>query len=106
VKVFTAGVESTQHMESLNEVFKKYVDRETLLKELVEVIESELNKKVLLRLFLLFKGIKSLYFTYSIVNFTALNLQEITSLHLLTIRVKLLKLLKSVRLSLQTTGIT
>src|SRR6266542_561358 len=37
----------------------------------------------LLRLFLLFKGAKSLYFTYSIVNFTALNLQGITLLHLL-----------------------
>src|SRR6266498_3123032 len=56
----------------------------------------------LLRLRLLFKGIKSLYFTYSIVNFTALNLQGITLLHLLTIRVGLL--LKSVRLFLLTTG--
>src|SRR6266496_1252380 len=58
----------------------------------------------LLRLLLLFKSIKSLYFTYSIVNFTALNLQGITSLHLLTTRVGLL--LKSVRLLLQTTGVT
>src|SRR6266508_966284 len=41
----------------------------------------------LLRLSLLFKGVKSLYFSYSIVNFTALNLQGITSLHLLTSRV-------------------
>src|SRR6266540_1477172 len=57
----------------------------------------------LLRLFLLFKGVKSLYFTYSIVNFTALNLQGITSLHLLTTRVGLLP--KSVRLFLQTTGV-
>src|SRR6266498_385744 len=37
---------------------------------------------------LLFKGVKSLYFSYSIVNFTALNLQGITSLHLLTSRVE------------------
>src|SRR6266498_5452087 len=54
----------------------------------------------MLRLFLLSQGVKSLYFTYSIVNFTALNLQGITSLHLLTTRVGLL--LKSVRLFLQT----
>src|SRR6266540_3248146 len=57
----------------------------------------------LLRLFLLFKVVKSRYFSYSIVNFTALNLQGITSLHLLTTRVGLL--LKSVRLFLQTTGV-
>src|SRR6266498_2455184 len=57
----------------------------------------------LLRLFLLFKGGKSRYFSYSIVNFTTLNLQRITSLHLLTTRVGLL--LKSVRLFLQTTGV-
>src|SRR6266540_5823787 len=57
----------------------------------------------LLRLLLLFKGIKLLYFTYSIANFTALNLQEITSLHLLTTRVELL--LKLVRLFLPTTGV-
>src|SRR6266498_819390 len=54
--------------------------------------------------FLLFKGVKLLYFTHSIVNFTALNLPGITSLHLLTTRVGLL-LLKSVRLFLQTTGV-
>src|SRR6266542_4079913 len=58
----------------------------------------------LLRIFLLFKGVKSLYFLYSIVNFTALNLQGITSLHLLTSRVGLL-LLKLVRLFLQTTRV-
>src|SRR6266542_1821995 len=46
---------------------------------------------------------KSLYLAYSIVNFTALNLLGITSLHLLTTRVGLL--LKLVRLFLQTTGI-
>ncbi len=57
----------------------------------------------MLRLFLLFKGAKSLYFTYSIVNFTALNLQGITSLHLLTTKVEFL--LKLVRLFLQTTGV-
>ncbi len=45
VKVFTAGVESTQHMKSLNRVLKKYVNQETLLKELVKVIESELDKE-------------------------------------------------------------
>src|SRR6266542_6436952 len=59
----------------------------------------------LLRLFLLFFMVKSLYFIYSIVNFTALNLQGITSLHLLTTRVGLLSLLKSIRLFLQTTGV-
>src|SRR6266542_7127741 len=59
----------------------------------------------LLRLFLLFKGVKSLYFTYSIMNFTALNLQGITSLHLLTTRVELLSLLKLVRLFLQITRV-
>src|SRR6266540_2878607 len=58
----------------------------------------------LLRIFFSFKGVKSLYFTYSIVNFTALNLSGMTSLHLLTTRVGLL-LLKSVRLFLQTTGV-
>src|SRR6266498_3129224 len=58
----------------------------------------------LLRLFLLCKGVKSLYFSYSIMNFTALNLQGITSLHLLTTRVGLL-LLKSVRLFLQNTRV-
>src|SRR6266540_4506968 len=58
----------------------------------------------LLRLFLFFKDVKSLYFTYSIVNFTALNLQGIMSLHLLTTRIGLLPL-KLVRLFLQTTGV-
>ena len=70
----------------------------------VENIQFELQSE-LLRLFLLFKGVKSLYFTYSIVNFTVLNLQGITSLHLLTTRVGLLLLLKSVRLFLQTTRV-
>src|SRR6266498_1001373 len=51
----------------------------------------------LLRLLLLFKAVKLLYFTYSIVNFTTLNLQGITSLHLLTTRVRLLALLELVR---------
>src|SRR6266498_5663281 len=54
--------------------------------------------------FLTLQRCKSLYFTYSIMNLTALNLQEITSLHLLTTRVGLL-LLKLVRLFLQTTGV-
>ncbi len=57
----------------------------------------------MLRLSLLFKDMKSLYFAYSITNFTALNLQGITSLHLLTTRVELL--LKLVGLFLQTTGV-
>src|SRR6266540_6123226 len=45
VKVFTAGVESTQCVESLNGVLKKHMDRETLLRELVKVIENELDKE-------------------------------------------------------------
>src|SRR6266542_2619660 len=45
VKVFTVGVESTQRVESLNGVLKKYMNRGTLLKELVKVIESELDKE-------------------------------------------------------------
>jgi hypothetical protein len=44
-KVFTAGVESTQCVESLNGVLKKHLDRGTLLKELVKEIENELNKE-------------------------------------------------------------
>src|SRR5205085_12357419 len=44
-KVFTAGVESTQRVESLNGVLKKHLDRGTLLKELVKKIEKELDKE-------------------------------------------------------------
>jgi IS1 family transposase len=44
-KVFTAGVESTQRVESLNGVLKKHLDRGTLLKELVKEIENELDKE-------------------------------------------------------------
>ncbi|GBC01173.1 hypothetical protein RclHR1_40990001 [Rhizophagus clarus] len=44
-KIFTAGVESTQCVESINGVLKKHLDRSTLLKELVKVIENELEKK-------------------------------------------------------------
>ncbi|CAB4425288.1 unnamed protein product [Rhizophagus irregularis] len=44
-KVFTAGVESTQQVESINGVLKKHLDRGTLLKELVKVIENELDKE-------------------------------------------------------------
>ncbi|CAB4400644.1 unnamed protein product [Rhizophagus irregularis] len=44
-KIFTAGVESTQRVESINGVLKKHVDRGTLLKELVIVIECELEKE-------------------------------------------------------------
>ncbi|GBC02622.1 hypothetical protein RclHR1_04710010 [Rhizophagus clarus] len=44
-KIFTTGVESTQHVESINGVLKKHLDRGTLLKELVKVIENELEKE-------------------------------------------------------------
>jgi hypothetical protein len=44
-KVFTAGVESTQRVESMNGVLKKHLDRGTLLKELVKEIEKELDKE-------------------------------------------------------------
>jgi len=43
--VFTAGVESTQRVESLNRVLKKHLDRGTLLKELVKEIEKELDRE-------------------------------------------------------------
>ena len=45
-KIFTAGVESTQRVESINGVLKKHLDRGTLLKDLVKVIESELEKEL------------------------------------------------------------
>ncbi|CAG8846556.1 45437_t:CDS:2, partial [Gigaspora margarita] len=38
-------VESTQRVESINSVLKRHLDRGTLLKELVKVIESELDKE-------------------------------------------------------------
>ncbi|CAG8733730.1 20411_t:CDS:2 [Rhizophagus irregularis] len=44
-KVFTEGVESTQRVESINGVLKKHLDQGTLLKELVKVIENELDKE-------------------------------------------------------------
>ncbi|CAG8802597.1 13499_t:CDS:2, partial [Cetraspora pellucida] len=44
-KVFTAGMESTQRVESIIGVIKKHVDHGTLLKELVNVIEQELEKE-------------------------------------------------------------
>lgn len=44
-KVFTAGIESTQRVESLNGVLKKHVNRGTLLTELVKEIENELDKE-------------------------------------------------------------
>ncbi|CAB5396157.1 unnamed protein product [Rhizophagus irregularis] len=44
-KIFTAGIESTQRVESINGVIKKLVDRGTLLKELVTAIERELDKE-------------------------------------------------------------
>ncbi|CAG8833405.1 3743_t:CDS:2, partial [Cetraspora pellucida] len=39
------GAESTQRVESINGVLKKHVDRGTLLKELVKVIDQELEKE-------------------------------------------------------------
>ena len=44
-KIFTAGIESTQRVESINGVIKKLVDHGTLLKELVIAIERELDKE-------------------------------------------------------------
>ncbi|EXX69128.1 hypothetical protein RirG_098850 [Rhizophagus irregularis DAOM 197198w] len=44
-KIFTAGVESTQQVESINGVLKKHLDRSTLLKKLVKEVERELNKE-------------------------------------------------------------
>ncbi|CAB4391165.1 unnamed protein product [Rhizophagus irregularis] len=44
-KTFTAGVESTQRVESINGVIKKLMDQGTLLKELVIAIERELDKE-------------------------------------------------------------
>jgi len=44
-KIFTAGVESTQHVESINSIIKKLVDQSTLLKELVTAIERKLDKE-------------------------------------------------------------
>ena len=43
--MFTAGIESTQRVESINGVIKKLVDRGTLLNELVRAIEDELDKE-------------------------------------------------------------
>ncbi|CAB4375571.1 unnamed protein product [Rhizophagus irregularis] len=45
-KVFTAGAKSTQRVESINGVLKKHLDRGTLLKDLVKVVESELEKEL------------------------------------------------------------
>src|SRR5204863_7014843 len=44
-KIFTAGIESTQRVESINGITKKLVDRGTLLKELVTAIEREFDKQ-------------------------------------------------------------
>lgn len=44
-KTFTAGIESTQRVESINGVIKKLVDRGTRLKELVIAIERESDKE-------------------------------------------------------------
>ena len=44
-KIFTAGIESTQRVESINGIIKKLVDRGTLLKELVTAIEREFDKE-------------------------------------------------------------
>ncbi|CAG8818372.1 33122_t:CDS:2 [Gigaspora margarita] len=45
LKVFTAGAELTQRVESINGVLKKHVNRGTLLKELVQVVKQELEKE-------------------------------------------------------------
>jgi len=45
LKIFTAGIESTQCVESINSIIKKLVDRGTLLKELVTAIEREFDKE-------------------------------------------------------------
>ncbi len=45
-KVFTVGVESTQRIESINSVLKKHLDQGILLKELIKVVENELEKEV------------------------------------------------------------
>jgi len=39
------GIESTQHIKTLNRILKKHIDQEILLKELVKVIENELDKE-------------------------------------------------------------
>jgi hypothetical protein len=44
-KIFTAGVESTQQVESINGILKKHLDRGTLLKDLVKEVERELDKE-------------------------------------------------------------
>ncbi|CAG8462238.1 8411_t:CDS:1 [Scutellospora calospora] len=44
-KVFIVGIESTQHVESIIGVIKKHIDRGTLLRELVNAIDQELEKK-------------------------------------------------------------
>ena len=44
-KIFTAGVESTQRVASINGILKKHLERGTLLKELVREVERELNKE-------------------------------------------------------------
>src|SRR6266498_1878858 len=84
-----------------NNVIVKVIQKEPNHLDFRAVLEKY---KDIVTSFLTFKSIKSLYFSYSIVNFTTLNGLGITSLHLLTTRVGLL-LLKSVRLFLQTTGV-
>ena len=44
-KVFTAGIESTQWVKSINGVIKKLVNQATLLKELIKAIKNELDKE-------------------------------------------------------------
>src|SRR6266542_142006 len=89
-------------IEFVNEIVERLTEKFRAKMAIKRVQQSMKNaypvKSTMLRLFLLFKDVKSLYFSYSIVNFTALNLQGITLLHLLTTRVGLL--LKSVRLFL------
>ena len=38
-------VESIQWVESINDVLKKHLDQETLLKELIKIIKNELEKE-------------------------------------------------------------
>lgn len=43
--MFTASIELTQQIKSINRNLKKHLDQNTLLKELGKVIEQELENK-------------------------------------------------------------
>ncbi|CAG8694969.1 696_t:CDS:1, partial [Cetraspora pellucida] len=45
LKLFTAGAKLTQRVKSINGILKKHLDQYTLLKELMKIIEQELEKK-------------------------------------------------------------